>query len=136
MRSFSYFDHDADIGIRGRGTSLEEAFVAAAEAVFSIMGERLPEKAGIRITFDFEEEDIEFALIRWLNTLIAYAQSRALLLGRFDVTRNGRLWHAQAWGEPWNKQTERGVEVKGATLTLLRVQASDGEWEAQCIVDV
>lgn len=136
MKSCGYFDHDADIGIIGRGTSLEEAFVAAAEAMFAIMAERLPERPEIRIAFDFEEEDVEFAFVRWLNTLISYAQSRSLLLGRFGLRREGAQWHAEAWGEAWKSHTVRGVEVKGATLTMLRVEKQEGGWEARCIVDV
>lgn len=136
MKSFGYFDHDADIGIIGRGGSLEEAFVAAAEAVFAVMAEKPPERPEIRIAFDFEEEDVEFALIRWLNILIAYAQSRSLMLGRFGLRRDGAQWHAEAWGEAWAPGTARGVEVKGATLTMLRVEEQAGGWEARCIVDV
>ena len=32
-----YFEHDADIGIIGRGTTVEQAFEAAAQAVFAIV---------------------------------------------------------------------------------------------------
>ena len=136
MKSHGYFDHDADIGIIGRGSTLEEAFEAAAEAMFSIMAETLPENSQTEIGFDFEEEDTEFALVRWLNTLIAYAQSRSLLIGKFSLRREGALWHGEAWGTPWGPQIERGVEVKGATLTMLRVEEKEGRWEARCIVDV
>ena len=31
---------------------------------------------------------------------------------------------------------ERGVDVKGATLTMLSVAPTDGGWEARCVVDV
>ncbi len=36
-RRFAYFDHDADTGIIGRGATLAEAFVQAAEATFALM---------------------------------------------------------------------------------------------------
>ena len=32
-----YFDHEADIGIIGRGKSIEQAFCHAAHAMFAIM---------------------------------------------------------------------------------------------------
>lgn len=136
MEAYSYFDHDADIGIIGRGESIEKAFESAAEAVFAIMAETLPEPLESEIAFEFEEEDTEFAFVRWLNTLIAYAQSRSLILGKFEIKREGPLWHAKAWGAPWNKEIVRGVEVKGATLTMLCVEKREGGWEARCIVDV
>jgi SHS2 domain-containing protein len=33
----AYFEHDADVGIIGRGTRIEEAFENAAKAQFSMM---------------------------------------------------------------------------------------------------
>jgi len=136
MDAYGYFDHDADIGIIGRGATLEEAFESAAKAMFSIMAEELPQPLGTEVDFDFEEEDAEFALVRWLNGLIAHAQSRHIVLGRFELRRDGKAWHAKAWGVPWSGEIVRGVEVKGATLTMLSVKEKAGRWEARCIVDV
>lgn len=34
---YSYFEHDADAGVIGRGSALEEAFEAAAQATFARM---------------------------------------------------------------------------------------------------
>ena len=136
MEEFAYFDHDADIGIIGRGATLEAAFESAAKAMFAIMAEKLPEPLDTELSFEFEEEDAEFALVRWLNTLIAEAQSRSIILGRFELRRNGARWQAKAWGVPWNRAIVRGVEVKGATLTMLCVEERAGLWEARCIVDV
>ncbi len=136
MEEFAYFDHDADIGIIGRGVTLEHAFESAAEAMFAIMAEKLPRKLEEEVAFTLEEEDVEFALVRWLNTLLAEAQSRSIVLGRFELRREGSLWHTRAWGAPWNREIVRGVEVKGATLTMLCVEERAGLWEARCIVDV
>ena len=104
--------------------------------MFTIMADALPEPLEVEVSFDFEEEDIEFALVHWLNDLLAYAQSRSVILGRFELRHEGVLWHAKAWGSPWNKEIVRGVEVKGATLTMLSVKEKAGIWEARCIVDV
>ncbi|MEA3373767.1 MAG: archease [Campylobacterota bacterium] len=136
MDEFAYFDHDADIGIVGKGSTLEYAFESAAKAMFAIMAEELSEPLKIEVSFTFEEEDTEFALIRWLNYLLAHAQSRSIILGRFELRREGALWHTKAWGVPWSQEIVRGVEVKGATLTMLSVEERDGHWEARCIVDV
>lgn len=136
MDDYAYFDHDADIGIIGRGETVEAAFESAAKAMFSIMAEELCEPLHEEISFLFEEEEMEFALVRWLNLLLAHAQSRGLVLGRFSLKHEGVLWHAKAWGVPWSKEIVRGVEVKGATLTMLSVEERAGRWEARCIVDV
>lgn len=136
MEHYGYFEHDADIGIIGRGATPEAAFEAAAVAVFAIMAEGVEGPWETEIAFGFEEDDLEFALIAWLNGLIARAQAEGAVLGKFALKREGNRWEARAWGLPWNETITRGVEVKGATLTMLSVRESGGVWEARCIVDV
>jgi SHS2 domain-containing protein len=136
MEQHAYFEHDADIGIIGRGETLEAAFESAAEAMFEIMAEGVSGPWEAEVAFEFEEEDLEFALVRWLNGLIARAQSDGVVLGKFELKREGSRWSAKGWGVPWKDEIVRGVEVKGATLTMLSVREDNGFWEARCIVDV
>ena len=133
---YAYFEHGADMGIVGRGASVEQAFEHAAKAVFAIMGG--PEDARLQqsVTVEFEEADAELALVTWLNRLLGEARSRALALGQFHLRRDGTRWSGSAEGEPWRAGLERGVEVKGATLTGLSLARRDGIWEARCVVDV
>jgi tRNA nucleotidyltransferase (CCA-adding enzyme) len=64
--------------------------------------------------------------------------TRKLLFGHFDVRLNGHRLEAQVWGEKIDvARHQPAVEVKGATLTCLRVeQEPGGSWVAQCVVDV
>lgn len=134
--SFDYFEHDADIGVIGRGATLEEAFEGAAEGMFAIMADAAQINSLVMFAFDFVEEDIELALVTWLNRLLAEARQRGLVLGRFRLNRVDGRWEGVAWGAPWNAGMARGTEVKGATLTMLRVGQVDGSWDARCVVDV
>ncbi len=131
-----YFAHDADIGVLGRGETVEEAFVNCARAVFAIAADPAAIRPTERFEVAFEEDDVELALVTWLNLLLPEARCRGLALGRFAIERNEGGWHGTAWGEPWRPEIERGVEVKGATLTMLSVRQADGAWEARCVVDV
>jgi len=79
---------------------------------------------------------VEFALVTWLNRLLADAHGEGLIFGRFALNCRDGQWQGTAWGEPWREDLERGVEVKGATLTMLSVRQADGVWEARCVVDV
>jgi SHS2 domain-containing protein len=135
-RSSDLFEHDADFGVVGRGSSVEEAFVGAAEAMFGIMIDPATVAARETVTIEFEEADVELALVTWLNALLAHARDRGLALGRFELVREGARWRGRAAGEPWRAGLERGTEVKGATLTMLSVRRSGDGWEARCIVDV
>ncbi len=134
--SIAYFEHDADMGIIGRGARIEEAFEHAASAMFAAMTDLGKVKPETRIAIEFEESDPEFALVTWLNRLLGEARSQSLVFGRFHLRVNGAHWSGTAEGEPWRTDMERGIEVKGATLTGLAVIKQDGIWEARCVVDV
>lgn len=134
--SDEYFEHDADIGVVGRGATLEESFEAAARATFAVMSELDAVRPVDAVNLEFEEADIELALVRWLNLLLALSHERGLMFSRFWIERDGVHWRGGASGEPWRRDLERGVEVKGATLTMLGVKESATGWEARCVVDV
>lgn len=131
-----YFEHGADIGVFGRGADAQSAFRGAAEAMFALMTEPGQVDARVSVAFEFDEPDLELALVTWLNLLLSHAADRGLALARFSVERSGAHWKGAAWGEPWREGLERGTGVKGATLTMLRVKEEDGIWDARCVVDV
>jgi len=131
-----YFEHDADIGIIGRGATVEQAFEAAAQAVFAIVTNLDTVQPGAALTIEFEEADPELALVTWLNLLLGKSRERGMVFSRFRVQRQGNKWRTEALGEKWHPGLERGVEVKGATLTMLSVKQTGAMWEARCIVDV
>ena len=131
-----YFEHDADIGVVGRGATLEEAFESAAAATFAIMADPAAVRPERSVALDFEEADVEIALVRWLNLLLALSHEHGLAFNRFWIERDGVKWRGGAAGEPWRRDLERGVEVKGATLTMLEVKQDRDGWRARCVVDV
>jgi len=133
---YDYFDHDADTGVIGRGGTLQEAFVHAAEATFALMCDPVTVEPREKFEFEFDEDDVELALVAWLNGLLAHANERGLALGRFELTKQISHWHASAWGEVWRPDMERGTQVKGATLTALSVKQQGEGWEARCVVDL
>jgi SHS2 domain-containing protein len=132
----AYFEHDADVGVIGRGATLEEAFEAAARATFAIMADPDQVRAVETVRVEFEEADFELALVRWINGLLTAAREHRMTFCRFWIERDGVLWRGGASGEPWREGLDRGVEVKGATLTMLRVGSTATGWEAACVVDV
>jgi SHS2 domain-containing protein len=134
--AYRYFDHEADIGIEAEGKTVEEAFEAAALAMFAIMAEPatvIPER---RVQVAFEEADPEYALVTWLNQLLAQARLHGLVFCAYALKREGNHWQGEAWGMPWQPGADRGTEVKGATLTQLKVEQTDRGWRVRCVVDV
>lgn len=132
----AYFEHIADIGVIGRGPTLTDAFVSAAEATFAIMAvaTRLSETLSVEIRF--KESDEELALVTWLNRLLAEARVHGAVFRRFELEREGDAYTGRAYGCMWDDSIPRGTEVKGATLTALSVKQDEHGYEARCVVDV
>ena len=135
---WQHFPHDADIGIRGFGDTRSRAFEQAAKAMIGAITDPETVAPLQQVTIDCEAPDNELLLVDWLNALVYEMATKHMLFSKFDVSIDGMKLHATAWGEAVD--TERhspAVEVKGATHTHLRVhQRPDGDWVAECIVDV
>lgn len=134
--STSYFEHDADIGIIGRGLTIEQSFEAAAHAAFAIMTDLEAVHPVDAVIIDFDEPDVELALVVWLNQIFGKACESGMVFSHFHIRRDGDHWHGKILGEKWRTGLERGVEVKGATLTMLSVKQIGPIWESRCVVDV
>jgi len=135
---WQHFAHGADIGIRGIGSTKEAAFEQAALALTAVITD--PSKVTARRMFEVECEaaDRETLLVDWLNALVYEMAVNGVIFRRFEVRIDGNRLHGKAWGEEVDvARHEPAVEVKGATYTSLFVgRDAEGEWVAQCIVDV
>ncbi|MFO8031631.1 MAG: archease [Desulfohalobiaceae bacterium] len=135
---YETFEHGADIGIRGWGHSLEQAFAQAALAMFSLIRpdlEGLSPKDGIFI--QAEGYDLESLFVAWLNSLLSQADIQDLIFCSFEPRIQGFRLEAWAYGQKQTQDPElQGVEVKGATFSELQVCEQQGLWLAQCVVDV
>jgi SHS2 domain-containing protein len=135
---WEHFSHDADIGVRGIGAAKAQAFEQAAMAMTAVIADPAGIDPHEMVEVTCEAPDDELLLVDWLNALVFEMATRRLLFSRFEVRIDGDRLFGQAWGEPVNvARHQPAVEVKGATLTCLRVQhGADGQWVAQCVVDV
>jgi SHS2 domain-containing protein len=135
---WEHFEHGADIGVRGIGTTLAEAFEETALALSTVITDLdkiVPERM---VEIDCEAPDPEMLLVDWLNALIYEMASRKMLFKEFDVSINQGVLHARLWGESIDPAKHQPtVEVKGATYTALKVfHDEQGIWHAQTVVDV
>ena len=135
---WEHFYHQADIGVRGFGPSLEAAFEQAALALVSVVCDPARVEAKESVEIRCAAPNDEILLVDWLNALVFEMATRTMLFSRFAVRIGGGGLRATAWGEPVDTARHApAVEVKGATLTDLCVEKSDdGRWLAQCVVDV
>ena len=134
---YEHFNHQADIGIKGIGSTIDEAFEQAAMGMMAVICNPrtiLPEN---EVNIFCTAPDEEFLLVDFLNAIIYEMAVRNILFGKFEVTVKGNCLEAKAWGEKSDPQKHQtAVEVKGATYTELEVKQESGKWTAQCVVDV
>ncbi len=135
---WEHFPHQADIGVRGRGRTKEEAFEQAAVALTAVITE--PDKVECKeeVKISCNAPDDEMLLVDWLNRLLYEISVGKMLFGRFDVKIKEGFLNASAWGEKIDiARHNPTVEVKAATYTSLKVgRDKNGDWVAQCVVDV
>jgi len=135
---WEHFPHAADLGVRGVGSTVDEAFVQTALALFAAVTPLSAIKQTALVTVVCDAPNPAMLLVDWLNALIYQASARHLLFSRFNVRiKDGELL-GEAWGERIDPARHHpAVEPKGATFTELRVEpAPKGGWRAQCVVDV
>ncbi len=135
---WEHFAHEADLGVRGYGKTLEQAFEQAATALTAAITDPQAVAAAQAVELHCEAPDQELLLVDWLNALITEMGIRKMLFGRFEVKISGSRLQATAWGERVVASRHRPVvEVKGATYTELSVRRCDGDgWVVECVVDV
>jgi tRNA nucleotidyltransferase (CCA-adding enzyme) len=136
---WEHFDHGADIGVRGFGATKAAAFEQAALAMTGVVTEPTAVAPCEAVPIACDAPDDELLLTAWLNAVVHEMAMRQVQFGRFEVVIDGRHLAPLAHGEPTDVARHRpAVEVKGATLTSLRVAPSDDGtgWVAQTVVDV
>lgn len=146
MKLFETFEHLADIGIRGRGRTLEEAFSNILKALASLLIEEVfLETLELKLKYEVEikvsAELLDELLVSYINKVLTYTYLEGILFfefkGKIDLQEGGYFLRGFIYGTKFDPQKfGYGVEVKGATFTLAKVEKENHFWVAQCVVDV
>lgn len=134
---WEHYEHEADLGVRGFGASVAEAFEQAALALTAAVADPASVRPLDPVRLQCEAPDEELLLAEWLNAVVYEMATRRMLFSRFQVRLQGARLSAEAWGEAIDAARHRpAVEVKGATYTTLRVARQGDGWLAQTVIDV
>lgn len=135
---WEHFTHDADIGLRGVGATLGGAFVMLGQALTAVVTDPKLVEAREELVLECQAPDLEFLAYEWLNALIYEMDRRKMLFSSFHIDAISETeLRATVRGEPVARDKHQpAVDVKGATMTELKVFQRNGEWVAQCVVDV
>ncbi|UCD21080.1 MAG: archease [archaeon] len=130
------FEHKADIGIRGKGKTVKEAFTEAAKAMFSVQANIKKIKASKKIKISCKAENKEELFIEWLNALLSQSSLKNMLFSKFKITRlDKNKLQGFAFGEKIKKEHQLRTEVKAATYSGLKIYKKKS-WIVECVVDV
>jgi len=133
---YEIFDHEADIGIRGFGKTLEEAFENGAKAMSSIMVELETVEPKVKKEIECDAEDEEALFVTWLNQIRALLDIDGMVFSEFKVEIRENRLKGWAKGEVLDhKKHTLGEDVKAATYHLLKIEKKE-RYMVQCIVDL
>ena len=138
MARWEHFAHGADVGVRGFGESVEQAFEQAALALSAVVADVSTIAPSQTVEVHCDAPDLELLLVSWLNAIVYEMAVRKMVFGKFRVAVSGNSLNGSLAGERIDaRRHDLAVEVKGATVTALKVaRGQDGNWIAQCVVDV
>ncbi len=134
---WSFFPHDADVGLQGFGRDPARAFEQTALALTAAVTEA-PVQLKVEVSVQCQAPDLELLLVEWLNAIIYEMAVRKMLFGQFRVRIDGNRLEGLLRGEPVDVERHApACEPKGATYTALKVAKDErGLWTTACVVDV
>jgi SHS2 domain-containing protein len=139
--AYKLLPHEADIGVQGIGSTVEEAFEEGAKAMFDVMVEI--KKVELKNTVDVECEayDIEALFVEWLNNLLAKRDIDDMVFSKFEVKieKKDNRYHlkGKAHGEKLDQEKHKiKTEVKAATYSGLKHEEKEGKHYMQCVLDI
>ncbi len=138
QKRWEHFSHDADIGVRGIGPTMKDAFEMAATALTAVITNPQSVRPQTAISIACSAPDRDFLLYEWLNHIIYELDTRRMLFSKFEIESiSETTLQATIYGETVDLSHHKpAVDVKGATMTELKVSEENGHWLAQCVVDV
>ncbi len=133
---YEFFEHQADIGIVGKGGTWEEAFAEAAKGMFAYMCDIGKVGNENRTKLEVQANDLDALLVEFLNELLFLKDKEETMYGSFEVKIDGDMLTCVATGSKFSEALGLKTEVKAATYAGLK-HWEDGETKCiQCILDV
>jgi SHS2 domain-containing protein len=127
--SYEYIDHTADLGIRGRGETLGEAFASAATGLFRYVIDAEDVRGTREIPLEMEAPEADDLLLDWLREWLYRQQVDLLAFEGFEAEvtpgDGDEPWRIEsvAHAEDYDRDRHGHVhEVKAITYHAIEVQ--------------
>jgi SHS2 domain-containing protein len=132
----------ADVAFEAWGASVEEVFIAAADATMNVMVEDLGTIGrSLELTIELEHDQLDLLLFSFLNELVFLKDARQLLLRVQSLSikrvNSKSILKGVVYGEGLDPQKHPlNVDVKAVTLHRFNLRQTDAGWEALVILDI
>ena len=141
MKSFELLDHEADVGIKAWGKTVEEAFAHGAQAMFSVMVNLEHITVEREIDVEARAGDLEELFVEWLNELLAQRDLSEMVFSKFEVEIKDESGECVLTGKAKGEQLDHEkheirTEVKAATYYGLRSGKESDLYYFQCVLDI
>jgi SHS2 domain-containing protein len=134
---WEHFHHDTEIGVRGIGRNMVEAFEQAAIAITALVCDPRQVRSWREVDVSCRNEDREWLFFDWIDAIVHEMTSRQMLFSEFQVTIHENELKARLHGEPISQVRHHpAVVVKGASVSELLVRHKHDRWTAQCVVNI
>ncbi len=135
---FELLEHTSDVGVLARGTSREEALVAASRGLVSILVNPTPFRPLEERYFKAPGSDEAAQIVNWLNEILFFFDTEGMVFVEFVVdswTPDEIIGRAK--GERFDiDRHEFRTSVKAATYHQFESNATPSGWELRVFVDV
>lgn len=137
---FEFLEHTADISIRIHGKTIEELFINAVTAMFTILADRKDKKGKEeKRKISIKAENVEDLLIYWLNELLSLFYTYnfcPLVYNNIELKKkDGCLLTAEIKGAI-SDNIEIKTEIKAATYHNIRIEKEKGNFRVDIVFDV
>jgi SHS2 domain-containing protein len=132
----------ADVAFEATAISVEQVFLAAAEALLNTMVESVESiRPRQSRTICTAADSLELLLYEFLEELVYSKDAEGLLLrvSRVEIEQKGSSWHvsALARGEEIDPiRHEQRADVKAITWHRFKLESAGGTWRCFVILDV
>ena len=130
-------DHTADIMIEVRGSSLEDLFLNAAEAMTTVLVPCANVAGQTELDVALEADAAEELLVGWLREILFHVQTRGLILVRAEMDDlSDTALKAKLHFGTSGPECEPEFEIKAVTYHGLSIHEQDGIYSARIVFDI
>ncbi len=132
---YEVLEHTADVGIRGAGPTLEEAFRETARGMFSIIGTASELPCSMEVAVTADGHDHESLLHGLLSELLFVHEVSEIFVTDLELVLDGLSLKGTARGCPASL-SEISSEIKAVTYHRLSVAETAEGWVCEVLFDI